>query len=203
MRRRQSASRLTDEQRRLVEDNLGIARLAANDLRVHCKINRLSMDAAVAEGYLALCSAARAFDPNRGVKFNTYSYVVARQRIRRACAQNNAIRPPRCVAESPGYRHVWSFSTDAPLELDGKNVDAADVLEDTNVNVERTVVDTEMIRWYGEGLNPQQRRTYDLLMSDVPQYHIAQAERVSHQAINFRLKGIRERIRKKLEDANE
>ena len=203
MRKRRSALKLTDEQRQLVEDNLGIAKIAANDLRVHCTINRLSMDDAVAEGYLALCSAARAFDPARGVKFSTYGYAAAARRIRMVCGQNNIIRPPRYIAETYGFRQSWVFSTDAPLKLDDKIVNAADVLEDTSVDAERTVLDAEMIHWYGEGLNPQQRRTYDLLMSDVPKYHIAQAERVSHQAINFRLKGIREKIRKKLEDANE
>lgn len=58
---------LTDEQRKLVEDNIAL-------IYFYFKRYNIPYDSNIAMGYISLCEAAKTYDPSRGVKFSTYAY---------------------------------------------------------------------------------------------------------------------------------
>lgn len=193
--------KLTDEQRNLVESNLGIARLAAHDLKDRCRACGLPLDDAISEGYMALCDAAQKFRPCKGVQFNTYAYVVARNRILRACGQNNVIRPPKNLAERRGYSHVHPLSLDAVVSTaESESVHLVDTIPHPNADVEAEVIDRDTDWWFSKPLIPSQRRTLRLLMSGYRPCHIAHKDGVSYQAIRSRIQSIGSRINPKLRE---
>jgi RNA polymerase sigma factor (sigma-70 family) len=193
--------KLTDEQRNLVESNLGIARLAAHDLKDRCKACGLPLEDAISEGYLALCDAAQKSKPERGFKFTTYAYAVARSRILRACGQNNVIRPPHNISERRGYTHVRPLSLDAIVSSSGTaTICLGDTVPDPHANVEAEVIDRDTDWWFSKPLIPSQRRTLRLLMSGYRPFHIAHKDGVSYQAIQSRIQSLGSRINPKLRE---
>jgi RNA polymerase sigma factor (sigma-70 family) len=61
---------LTPEQRRLVEENMHVARERAG---IICGRKAVPFDEALRHTYLALCQVARLWDPSRGVPFEMYA----------------------------------------------------------------------------------------------------------------------------------
>ena len=61
--------RLSDERRRLVEQNLG---LVFSQVRPHLR-RHVERDDLVSAGFMALTLAAQRFDPDKGCQFSTYA----------------------------------------------------------------------------------------------------------------------------------
>lgn len=80
---------LTDEQSQLAADNFPLVLFAIRQLWRRNPIVSLLEDDAIGEGFLALVKAARAFKPERGVKFNTYAMRTINNEVRKAAARWN------------------------------------------------------------------------------------------------------------------
>lgn len=77
-------SPLTAEQSKLVADNYPLVLFAVRRLwRIDPEASLLEGDA-IGEGYLALIKAVRKFNPERGVKFNTYAMRAIYSNVRQA-----------------------------------------------------------------------------------------------------------------------
>jgi DNA-directed RNA polymerase specialized sigma24 family protein len=196
---RAKLSPLTERQQKLVEANLGIGRLAAVRMHPQCKACGLPFEDAVAVAYLALCIAAVKFKPAHGVKFLTYAYAAAVQKISRACAENNLIRPPHYVAERAEYRHEWQMSLDARIP-DSNDLTLGDTVRSDLANVESLVESNCEVQRIYNRLTPALQRTCDMLIAGYPKSTIARAEGISPQAVAFRVAAVRraiERMRKR------
>jgi len=79
-------SPLTAGQRQLVADNYPLVLYAVNRLWLNRSVSLLGDDA-IGEGCLAICKAARSFDPSKGVKFSTYAMRAIWHEIHKAAKQ--------------------------------------------------------------------------------------------------------------------
>lgn len=93
--------RLTEEQRRLVAENLGLARVIARPFLRRWPSHAEDLEAAA---YLGLARAAAGFDPSRGRAFGTFAarpvkweLLAAVERLRRR-GFTGSDDPPACVA---------------------------------------------------------------------------------------------------------
>ena len=85
---------LTDAQRQTVEDNVGLAYKAAGE--VHRRLPAFVEFADVVQAALeGLMHAARGFDPQRGIAFSTYAFLVCRRHA------------GRYAKRSARNSHVW------------------------------------------------------------------------------------------------
>lgn len=66
--------KLTDEQKKLVSDNLGLVHFVIHKLCPFCDLDTYEYEDISAQGYLDLCKAAKTYDKNKNVKFVTYAY---------------------------------------------------------------------------------------------------------------------------------
>jgi RNA polymerase sigma factor (sigma-70 family) len=66
------------EVQRLIEENMRLVGYVVHHL---CRVPRHLVDDAVAEGYLALCRAARKYNPKMKVNFSTYACVVIARQV--------------------------------------------------------------------------------------------------------------------------
>ncbi|MDR3239019.1 MAG: sigma-70 family RNA polymerase sigma factor [Clostridiales bacterium] len=74
--------RLTTEQQRLAETNMGLVGKVIKDcVRSPNQVGIFTYDDLFQIGCLGLCDAARTFAPNRKAKFDTYAYILIRNRI--------------------------------------------------------------------------------------------------------------------------
>lgn len=69
---RKPVKKLTNEQKRLAEDNIGLAYSAFLKYRKYFR--RIPEDDVRQVCFLGLCKAAQTFDPGRGTKFSTYAF---------------------------------------------------------------------------------------------------------------------------------
>ena len=66
--------KLTDEQKKLVNDNLNLVHFVIHKLCPFCDPGTYEYEDISAQGYLDLCKAAKTYDNNKNVKFVTYAY---------------------------------------------------------------------------------------------------------------------------------
>lgn len=123
--------RLTEDQRRLVEDNVALAISVVTNTHAG---RRMSHDDRVSVAFVGLCRAALLYDPSRGWKFSTYAANAIRYTLLReehfdrlihlpaALAGKAALRRPHLAAEADRVRGVSSLSADEidpPARADG------------------------------------------------------------------------------------
>ena len=65
---------LTDEQRRMVETNMPLAKMMSRKYAYFCKSKRIDEDDLMQEACLGLCIAAQNFDISKGAQVKTYAY---------------------------------------------------------------------------------------------------------------------------------
>ncbi|MBK9181469.1 MAG: sigma-70 family RNA polymerase sigma factor [Acidimicrobiales bacterium] len=88
---------MTEEQARLVTDNLALARWAARRWHRGRVARRVGLDDAEAAAVLGLVEAAIRFDPSRGVRFSTLATHYCRARIQDAAARGGAVTVPHTL----------------------------------------------------------------------------------------------------------
>jgi len=94
--------RLTDQQRSIVQDNLGLVIHMWSKIRSDMDTDSFSIsfdeieDDALQNGRYALMSSARCFDPERNTKFSTYACIAIRNAILRTIAdyKHGCVRVP-------------------------------------------------------------------------------------------------------------
>lgn len=75
---------LTEEQKKLVADNYLLAFKITHELwKLDSLVSELADDA-VGEAFVALCKAARGYDPSRNLKFSTYAHSVITRDVYKA-----------------------------------------------------------------------------------------------------------------------
>lgn len=91
---------LTDFQRTLVEDNLGLISYAMNKLPIYLFDSR---EDAFQIGTIGLMKAARSFDPSRNILFSTYAIPCIVNELRMALRHINSSNPPgrTCSYDAP------------------------------------------------------------------------------------------------------
>ena len=99
--------RLTDEQRQIVVDNLGLAHYAAGKFNINFDYDH---EEVIAISYYGLVLAALGFDPDKGVKFSTYAV----KSIKRTLYRELMYRYKTQIYD-PAYLE------DIALDLDGEN----------------------------------------------------------------------------------
>ena len=65
---------LTDEQRRMVETNMPLAKMMSRKYAYFCKSKRIDEEDLMQEACLGLCIAAQNFDISKGAQVKTYAY---------------------------------------------------------------------------------------------------------------------------------
>lgn len=91
---------LTDTQRALVEENLGLISYAMNKLPIYLFDSR---EDAFQIGTIGLMKAARSFDPDRNILFSTYAIPCIVNELRMALRHINSSNPPgrTCSYDAP------------------------------------------------------------------------------------------------------
>lgn len=118
--------RLSDQQRQLVEQNLGLVKYSI----IHkYGISLLADEDLLQCGYLGLCQAASQFDPNRGVSFATFAY---------SCICNAVYIYLSHTQESLAAKYnVQLTSLNSRVIIDGDSYgEVVDYVADPRVNVE-------------------------------------------------------------------
>jgi len=93
--------RLTAEQQRLVEDNLGLVVTVLNDcVADHHNHGYLTNDDFIQLGRIGLCKAASTYNPNGAAQFSTYAYILIRNEIYREL-EKSSIRMKRATIVDP------------------------------------------------------------------------------------------------------
>ena len=179
-------TRLTDEQRKLVEENTRIVYYA---LRREFGDEFVCDEDNISEGFYALCRAAMMFDPEKGYKFSSYAYKAVVNRIRylanrRKCKSRHQKRP--------------NLSLDARIR--GTEYILADVISDKTPGPEQNVLK--------EDLQKQMARLIEDIERDEPivvgvlrdkRYvvNLSDTTGISHQAIYAKFKSRKGRINRK------
>lgn len=131
---------LTDDERKLVEENLGLAVDVAK--RFNIVPSRRCVEDLVQSAVLGLVMAAQRFDPTRNLRFSTYAHVYAKCKVLEEChrhgmrfgerAHRHDLRPHAVtmfgVMEEIRLDHALARDGDAP-STDDKDLE--DVLRET------------------------------------------------------------------------
>ena len=101
---------LTNQQQKLVEENLGIVKLAIHkSIIVNDNIYGFEYDDLFQEGCIWLCKAAYNFDESRGLKFASYAEKVVTNGLNTYCRltcskqKRQVLMPTRCEPEETGF----------------------------------------------------------------------------------------------------
>ena len=111
---------------KLIKDNIGLVHYIANRYR---SAQRHENDL-IQEGMYGLCVAADKFDPNRNVKFSTYSTYWIRGCILRHIYKDGLIRTPE--HRKGKHEHVIEYIDDKAFEKLSHN-------DNTNINIMETL----------------------------------------------------------------
>ena len=179
-------TRLTDEQRKLVEENTRIVYFA---LRREFGDEFVCDEDNISEGFYALCRAAMMFDPEKGYKFSSYAYKAVVNRIRYLANRR------KCKS-----RHQKSPNLSLDARIRGTEYILADVINDKTPGPEQNVLK--------EDLQKQMARLIEDIERDEPivvgvlrdkRYvaNLSDATGVSHQAIYTKFKSRKDRIHRK------
>lgn len=101
---------LTNEQAKMVEDNLHIVNIV---IKAHIRLNpnncELAYDEMYQIGCLALCEAAMKFDESRGSEFFTFAYSIVKNSLMDQCRKVQ--KDLSCTTDDPEgiYEHQYSI----------------------------------------------------------------------------------------------
>lgn len=186
--------RLNDEQRKLVEENIG---LVIYTLRKEYGHDYASDDDNIAEGMYALCRAAACFDVSTGAKFSSYAY--------RAIANWPKVlaRNANMYKRKVDRPHV---SLDAPARIDGQKElgkTVGDLIRDNRPGPDERAEETINAEVY-RGLILQIANEYPLVVAALQVEKrsayftaIANRENVCRQAVDSRYQRQRRCVLKK------
>lgn len=143
---------LTDEQRQIVEKNIGLAHMVANRHWVRASYLKVEKDDLDAEAYYALAIAVQCFDPNRGYEFTTYAAACINGHIRHYFRDHcRPIRLPRSAQKRGEDLRVLSLNK-LMSNRTGREKEWIDTI--TSFDSDLTVL---MVREFASSLPPIER----------------------------------------------
>lgn len=132
------------EREKLILDNMRLVyfmyeKLPKNDITVRYKEDLIS------EGMVGLCKAANAYDPNREVKFSTYSSM---------CIRNEMLMYLRKINRQVNAE--VSLHDTIGIDADGRELTYEDIIEDESQSVDYYLVE-HIAKEFTESQNPLDR----------------------------------------------
>lgn len=190
----------------LVRHNTRLVKKAVS--RVYSPDLATTWDDLIQEGMLGLFTAAKKYDPDRGLRFSTYATHWVQQKVGRACLVNGPIRRnanPNALhkTESGARAHALRQSPvarlDAPLigrRGDESDNTLADQISDDSVSVEDQVfikLEAERI-WNALHFNERGQAILRDWLSGMPRREVEEKYGISHSWIHSMLKSRKERL---------
>ena len=186
---------LTPDQQLLVTDNLSLVpylfqKLPKSDL------TRTYESELISEGYLGLVIAAKKYDPNKGIKFSSYSGTVIRNAMLMEIRRLNR-----------DYTRTTPLDASIGSDKDGNELSLIDILEgDNNIQDYMDDSDTQdtisVIRQIidNEGFSDKQLKILKLRLSGMKRTEIIKELGISNSYISRILSTITSKIRSKLKE---
>lgn len=167
--------RMTDEQRKLVEDNHNL---------IYGFLNKKELDIDYYYDIVAigLCNAAMTYDSTKG-KFSTFAYGCMNRELK---IYNNYLNRKKSVPEDI----VYSYNVKANEDVSESIIDA--VIEDSNNNIDYST-ETISFNYFLNTLKDRERLIIEHLKNGLTQQEIAKELNRSQQAISLKVKEIRKR----------
>lgn len=170
---------LSNEQRRIVEENLRLVPFVMNKLRNAIIASGLGMEDARQIGYEALCKAAARWDPERGAKLSTYATLYIRGFILTACNENSLVPVNREALRKHPELRTTVLSLQAPLSADS---DDSQTLEDLLPGSGDAGLQTETVDVW-ELFTAREQRILSLILEGHTKTSASRALGVSPQAV--------------------
>lgn len=174
---------LTDEQRRLVEENVGLARRAAWKYRKSCALYGMDWDDAYSIACLGLIQAALTYDPEKGAP-TTYLTCGCESQILRELRRYRVEKRAK----------MRTVSLDAPIYDCGNGAPIlGETLAAEGLGVEEEVLSKISAYEIVNGLSSTDRAIFDMRMAGKKQKDIARRLSCTQSGISRRLKKMLER----------
>lgn len=161
--------RLTDEQRMLVEENIGLARKAAWKYKASCARYGMDWDDAFSIACLGLVRAARSVDPAKG-KPSTYLFY--------GCETELLMELRRRRSTAHSAFETVSLQEPCGRNPDGNEITYADVLEAEGPGVDEAAIgrctEARMLAVLERKATPTQKRILWMHMQGMPQWQIGE-----------------------------
>lgn len=170
----------TTSRQRLIEGNMRLALYVSKQFE-----NALESEELVAISMVGLVKAANAFEPNKGIKFNTFASVVIKNEILMAIRKNRktwrdiSLYSPMGVDDKGNEQEIWETIGDLKSE---KQMDRVEI--------------QELIRTIREGLNEEERYVIAQWVDGVPQRKTAEILGVTQSRVSKLTKKAFEKLRK-------
>lgn len=171
----------TTSRQRLIEGNMRLALYVSKQFE-----NALESEELVAISMVGLVKAANAFEPNKGIKFNTFASVVIKNEILMAIRKNRktwrdiSLYSSMGVDDKGNEQEIWETIGDLKSE---KQMDRVEI--------------QELIRAIREGLNEEERYVIAQWVDGVPQRKTAEILGVTQSRVSKLTKKAFEKLRKR------
>lgn len=171
----------TTSRQRLIEGNMRLALYVSKQFE-----NALESEELVAISMVGLVKAANAFEPNKGIKFNTFASVVIKNEILMAIRKNRktwrdiSLYSSMSVDDKGNEQEIWETIGDLKSE---KQMDRVEI--------------QELIRTVREGLNEEERYVIAQWVDGVPQRKTAEILGVTQSRVSKLTKKAFEKLRKR------
>lgn len=171
----------TTSRQRLIEGNMRLALYVSKQFE-----NALESEELVAISMVGLVKAANAFEPNKGIKFNTFASVVIKNEILMAIRKNRktwrdiSLYSSMGVDDKGNEQEIWETIGDLKSE---KQMDRVEI--------------QELIRTIREGLNEEERYVIAQWVDGVPQRKTAEILGVTQSRVSKLTKKAFEKLRKR------
>lgn len=171
----------TTSRQRLIEGNMRLALYVSKQFE-----NALESEELVAISMVGLVKAANAFEPNKGIKFNTFASVVIKNEILMAIRKNRktwrdiSLYSSMGVDDKGNEQEIWETIGDLKSE---KQMDRVEI--------------QELIRTIREGLNEEERYVIAQWVDGVPRRKTAEILGVTQSRVSKLTKKAFEKLRKR------
>lgn len=171
----------TTSRQGLIEGNMRLALYVSKQFE-----NALESEELVAISMVGLVKAANAFEPNKGIKFNTFASVVIKNEILMAIRKNRktwrdiSLYSSMGVDDKGNEQEIWETIGDLKSE---KQMDRVEI--------------QELIRTIREGLNEEERYVIAQWVDGVPQRKTAEILGVTQSRVSKLTKKAFEKLRKR------
>lgn len=181
--------RLTDEQRRMVEDNVKLVYRCLNEAGYVG--NRQDAEQ---ELMLALCAAAYNYDSSRG-KFSTYAVSCIKSKIKTLKAKADLWSPTRQFKK--GTRMFVGFkpcSLNAKIEGNDEELELMDVIPSTETPVEEQVIESIDVQAFLAEIDPRDKQILEMRAQGYTYQEIGDAIGISQPHVCRRVKKLVEKL---------
>lgn len=162
--------RLTDEQRTLVEENIGLARRVAWKYKASCARYGMDWDDVFSIACLGLMKAARSFDPAKGKRGTYLTY---------GCETEVLMELRRCRDTAHSAFAAVSLQDPCGRNPGGKELTYADVLEAEGPGIDEEVIgrctEAQVLAALDRRTTSTQKRVLRMHMQGMPQRQIGGA----------------------------